>query len=447
VERLTRRCLQISRNDGARDPSASVPLVTEDLDEKFKDPKDPLRLVFVCAMWITGFDVPICSTIYVDKPMRNHTLMQTIARANRRTEGKSAGFIVDYIGVFRDLQRALAIYAAPSGAGAEHPIIDKAALVEDLRELIERTRSWLAERGVDLGAILAAHGFERNQRIDEAIEAILTTPDDRKVYLSMAGEVARTYKAVLPDPVANSLAPDAILIAFLAKTIRAQTEPTDVSEIMGEVEKLLDDSIAARGFEIPECSEPKPLVNLSEIDFDALAERFARSAAKHTEAELLKAEVGQKIRQLVRANPARASWQEKLQALLDDYNAGSKTIEAFFQELLDFARGLSEEEQRHIREGLTEEELALFDILTKPDPELTKAEEAQVKKVCKALLETLKAEKLVLDWRNKPAARADVETFISDALDELPQVYDRRLYSEKCKLTFQHVFESYAGLI
>ena len=186
-------------------------------------------------------------------------------------------------------------------------------------------------------------------------------------------------------------------------------------------------------------------MNLSEIDFDALAERFARSAAKHTEAERLKAEVAQKVRQLVSANPSRASWQEKLQALLDDYNAGSKNIEALFQELLDFARGLTEEEQRHIREGLTEEELALFDILTKPEPELTKAEEAQVKKVCKALLETLKAEKLVLDWRSKPAARADVEIFISDALDKLPKVYDRRLYSEKCKLTFQYVFESYAG--
>ena len=79
-------------------------MVNEDMDEKFKAPDDPLRLVFVCAMWITGFDVPTCSTVYIDKPMKNHTLMQTIARANRVAPGKQAGLIVDYVGVFRNLQ-------------------------------------------------------------------------------------------------------------------------------------------------------------------------------------------------------------------------------------------------------------------------------------------------------------------------------------------------------
>src|SRR5258707_13069078 len=89
----------------------------EDLEIKFKSPNDPLRIVFVCAMWITGFDVPSCSTMYLDKPMKNHTLMQTIARANRVFRDKNNGLIVDYVGVFRNLQKALAIYgAAQSGA-------------------------------------------------------------------------------------------------------------------------------------------------------------------------------------------------------------------------------------------------------------------------------------------------------------------------------------------
>src|SRR5205809_5511513 len=105
-------------------------MVTQDLDEKFKDPADPFRLVFVCAMWMTGFDVPSCSTIYLDKPMRNHTLMQTIARANRVVEGKVNGLIVDYVGIFRNLQKALAIYAQPSRSGsADTPITDKSVLV------------------------------------------------------------------------------------------------------------------------------------------------------------------------------------------------------------------------------------------------------------------------------------------------------------------------------
>src|SRR5207244_8982209 len=92
-------------------------IVQEDLDTRFKDPNDPFRLVFVCAMWMTGFDVPSCSTIYLDKPMRNHTLMQTIARANRVFREKTNGLIVDYAGVFRNLERALAIYGSGAGGG------------------------------------------------------------------------------------------------------------------------------------------------------------------------------------------------------------------------------------------------------------------------------------------------------------------------------------------
>src|SRR5438046_1040456 len=109
-------------------------MVKEDLESKFKNADDPLRIVFVCAMWITGFDVPSCSTIYLDKPMKNHTLMQTIARANRRAPGKEAGVIVDYVGVFTNLQKALAIYAAPKGGGA--PIQDKTALIEALQDAL-----------------------------------------------------------------------------------------------------------------------------------------------------------------------------------------------------------------------------------------------------------------------------------------------------------------------
>lgn len=420
-------------------------MVAEDLDERFKNPADPLRLVFVCAMWITGFDVPTCSTIYLDKPMRNHTLMQTIARANRKAEGKGAGLIVDYIGVFRDLQKALAIYAAPSGEEPAHPIADKRALVEKLEQEIELARAWLEARGVDLAAILRAEGLSRIALIEQAVEAILEEPGDKRVYLEKAAAVAATYKALLPDPLVGRLAPDAILLAYLAKVIRSLTPPADVSAVMSEVDRLLDDAVAARGFEIPEGSEPKPLVNLTEIDFEALAEQFAQSMEKHTDAERLTTDVGRKVRDLVRANPQRVGWQERLEQLLAEYNVGSKSIEAFFEELLALARGLTEEEQRHIREGLSEEELALFDILTKPEPTLTKAEETQVKKVCKALLTTLRAEKLVLDWRSKAQAKAGVRAYIEEVFDEmLPDAYDRRLFAEKCELTFQHVIERFA---
>ena len=100
-----------------------------------RTPNDPLRLVFVCAMWLTGFDAPSCSTIYLDKPMRNHTLMQTIARANRVFPGKHSGLIVDYANVFASLEKALAIYA--KGQGGTTPVRDKQQLVEELRKAVE----------------------------------------------------------------------------------------------------------------------------------------------------------------------------------------------------------------------------------------------------------------------------------------------------------------------
>jgi type I restriction enzyme, R subunit len=161
----------------------------EDLEAKFKDRADPLRLVFVCAMWITGFDVPTCSTMYLDKPMKNHTLMQTIARANRRAPGKQAGVIVDYVGVFANLQRALAIYATPRAG--EHPIQDKEALVEALQEALADANGFCAQLQADVGGILAVDQFQRAQKIADAMETLIAPDERRRAFLRHADGIAR----------------------------------------------------------------------------------------------------------------------------------------------------------------------------------------------------------------------------------------------------------------
>ena len=136
----------------------------EDLAEKFKSADDPLRLVFVCAMWITGFDAPSVSTIYLDRPMRNHTLMQTIARANRVFPDKDNGLIVDYVGVFRDLEKALAIYgAANAEAGVDTPIQDIDALVGELEAAIDIVVGLCTDHGVDLIALRDANGLRAHR--------------------------------------------------------------------------------------------------------------------------------------------------------------------------------------------------------------------------------------------------------------------------------------------
>lgn len=422
-------------------------MLKEDLAESFKKPDGELRLVFVCAMWITGFDVPTCSTIYLDKPMRAHTLMQTIARANRVAPGKESGLIVDYVGIFRALQKALAIYAKtkPGNSGeTSDPIETKTLLVAALREALEEAQRFCEARGVELPAVARSQGFERIGRIDDAIEAILRTDEDKKRYVQLAGRVARLFKAILPDPMANELAPMAILVVYLAAKIRAETEQPDISAVMGDIESLLNDSIATEGYHIGPISRPEALINLSEIDFEALQEKFA-TGRKHTEAEKLRRLIEGKLAEMLRLNSSRTDFAEKFQKIIDDYNAGSKNIEEMFADLKGMAIALTKEEKRHIVERLSEEELAIFDILTKPAPTLTKKDEAEVKKVCRELLETLKREMLVLDWREKQQARAAVMQTLKLKMRRLPEAYTRDIRTEKLARAYSHVYDHYFG--
>jgi type I restriction enzyme R subunit len=431
-------------------------MLEDDLDEKFKKADDPLRLVFVCAMWITGFDVPSCSTIYLDKPMKNHTLMQTIARANRKYPGKEAGLIVDYVGVFRKLQEALAIYGGASGPTKEpgdpgydandSPIRRKSELVTHLNVLLSEALDFLREHGIDPEVIKAApnKGFAKVALLDDAVEKLLESEDTKKRYMNLARIVSRVFKAILPDPVADSVAPDAVLIAVLALKIKALEPEVDISDVMRQVEDLLDASVAPVPYLIKE-QDDEPLFDLSRIDFDKLKERFAKGKQR-TEAEKLRALLSRKIESMLAANPTRIDLMQRLQELIERYNAGSLNIEAFFQQLLDFTSDLDSEDQRAIREGLSEEELALFDILTKPAPALTEKERLQIKAVCRELLKTLKAEKLVLDWRKKERALADVRRTLEITFDEgLPESYNAELYDEKCEAAFHHILNSYYG--
>lgn len=417
-------------------------MLKENLDEKFKDPDGPLRLVFVCAMWITGFDVPTCSTLYLDKPMKNHTLMQTIARANRVAPGKSAGLIVDYVGIFRNLQDALRIYAQPKNPGSM-PIADKAALVADLQELLGEARSFCLSRGIQLAQMVAAEPAQRLPLLQSAVDILIADEDTKKTWLMLANSVARTFKAILPDPAANAYAPESVLIAYLGAMIKALMPQADITDIMADVEQLLNDSIATESYRIGETPKPEPLIDLSQIDFAELQKRF-EEGQKATEAEKLKGQITKKLAVMVRENKGRVDFLEKFQQMIEAYNASSHNLESFFKELVAFAGKLTDEEQRATREGLTEEELAIFDLLTSPEPELGEKEKDEVKKVAKEMLAKLKA-KLVLDWRLKMQARADVESTIWSFCRKLPTPYSTDLKREKRVRTYAHVYENYFG--
>jgi type I restriction enzyme, R subunit len=147
---------------------------------------------------------------------------------------------------------------------------------------------------------------------------------------------------------------------------------------------------------------------------------------------------------LIRLNRTRTDFQRKFEELIESYNAGSRNIEELFEELLKLSRSLSEEQQRHVRENMSEEELVIFDILTRPAPELSPEERAEVKKVARELLAKLK-ELIVINWRQKSMARSRLKLNIEDVLDKgLPRVYSPELYKQKCTVVFQHFYENYS---
>ncbi len=408
------------------------------LDEKFKDPEDQLSLVFVCAMWLTGFDAPNCSTVYIDKPMRNHTLMQTIARANRVYPGKHSGVIVDYANVFASLERALAIYG--TAGSTKTPVRAKDELVGELRVTLTALDQFCAGVGVSLTAIEAAHAaLERLTLVERAVNVLLAADVRRKEFLAQARLAERLFAAVKPHRSAVEFVTRMSTVTALSDKIRAETAPekTDLAAVLQGIGVVLDRSI--EGARISR--DGPPPIDLSRIDFKALAARFKASETKNLDLERLKAAIRAQLDRLISVNETRVDLREKFEALIEVYNSGSTQIEQIFQELLTLSRTLTDEEARHVREQLSEEELVVFDLLTRPGPELSPAERDEVKKVARKLLAKLQS-MVTVDWQKTAQARARVRDTIEEALDEgLPRAYTPDVYKVKAGVVFQHVYE------
>ena len=417
------------------------------IDEHFKDPGHPLRLVFICSMWLTGFDVESCSTLYLDKPMRNHTLMQAIARANRRFEGKGCGLIVDYVGVFAHLQDALAIYG--KGESGAMPVSPKAELLAKLREKIAEIENLLRTHGIDLDALSYTERYADVAAMDRrATQALLdaanrlsrerTVKDD---FLGRARHVGRLYRAILPDPMAGEVTPRCALIERLAEILRVNSERADISEVMRAVERLLDDSISAsESYVIQNRPALRPLTAHSA---DTLRQRF-ENGWEHLLVDRLERDLVDKARDLARRNPSRRRLVERLEQLIADYNAGAQGAAEYFEKLLALLGEMTKEEARGLREELSEEELAIFDLLHPPKG-LSKKEETRVKAAARNLVETLKTGKLTLDWRKRETTRAAVHMAIQETLDAHLQeeTFPKDVFDAVCGAVYEHVFEAY----
>lgn len=413
---------------------------TGNLEEEFKKADSNLRIVFVCAMWMTGFDVPNLSTLYLDKPLKNHTLMQAIARANRVAEDKTNGLIVDYIGVFRNIERALALYAS-SGIKDDEIIRSKDELLEDLEALLGKTKGFLKSEKIDIARLLSAPAEEKLRLLEHSANIIVGQPEKKKVFLNLAGDLHSAYRAILPDPDAEDYYQEVTAVRIIASRVRdVGLQSVDVSQVKKDLEDLLDKSIQAGEYVIP---RHKRIKDLSALDANALHKFFAGLENKNLQVESLRAELEAKIEDMMKRNKKRAKFMERLNALLQEYNSGAHDIDELFDDLVDLAQSLNEEEQRAVKENLTEEELAVFDLLLKEN--LNPDEAEKIRMVARELLSKLKVEKLVSDWREWESTRAGVKTTISEVLyKDLPEpAYSENDCEAKGLEVYNFVYEHY----
>jgi type I restriction enzyme, R subunit len=422
-----------------------------DVETAFKHPEHPFRIAIVCAMWLTGFDVECLSTLYIDKPMKAHTLMQAIARANRVYPGKDFGLIVDYNGMLKSLREALAEYALgddAGGGGADivAPIEERiAALIAALEE----TEKHLTGLGFDPAVLSGAKGFARIHALADAADAVTGARDEgRRRFEIMARQVFIRFKALVTEPVVVTYAERHDNIEAIYKKLQERRDTADVTELLKELHRIVNEAIRAHQ---PPASDDAPprQYDLSTVDLEKLRNEFAKKVRrKAATLQDIRQVVEDRLAQMLQQNPQRMDYYRKYSEIIADYNREKDrvTIEDTFARLVALVQSLDAEQRRAAEEGLSEEELALFDLLQKDN--LGKTERERVKLASRSLLESIQQLIAPLErWTEKEQTQAEVEVRILDHLyealptppftDEEKQLVAKRVY--------QHIWQQSAA--
>lgn len=415
-----------------------------ELDKEYKRPDHPLRIVFVCAMWLTGFDVKSLAVMYIDKPLKAHTLMQTIARANRVYEGKSNGLIVDYIGVVKALRRALADYTNTKGKPLSDPAPDKEKLLERIVETIVEIETIMKENGFVLSRLVSAVHFEKQSILLEGANAMCASDDIKKKFEVTARELFKLFKYVERGELLQEHVAKKNAISAVYDEMQEKRKYADTTELMVEINRIISDAITVT--KDSEALAESRRFDISSIDFDRLQQEFARIKNKNLLMKNLKDLVEERLHKMMQTNPLRIDYYERYREIIDEYNAeqNKATIEKTFIDLMAMTKDLDEEAKRFVREGFeSDEELAMFDLLCKET--LTPQEIKKIKVLSKTLLETVKAKIAELDhWTEKPETLDIVELEIRDVLyRELPSSYADADVATYRQIVFEHVRRTY----
>lgn len=430
-----------------------------DIEYRFKAPEDKLQMVFVCAMWLTGFDAPTVSTLYIDKPMKDHTLMQTIARANRVTSYvindvvKINGEIIDYYNVFRNMKKALSDYALGDDEQDEdEPVKDKSKLFTLLDDAISKGSAFCESHGIKLADAIGAEGaLSKINVFNQFANKLLEKDEYWKEFKVYENTISALYEACKPEILESHFRTLIAVFQYLRGVVDSIIGDKNIDEIKQKIDELLDQSIVtsntalfvketAAEFQIVKKGK---MLDLSKIDFVKLKEEFKEKEYKHIEIANLRDFIQHKLDQMLKDNSTRTNLAERLQKIIDQYNSGGMTTENYFADLVKFTESLKEEDERYIKEGLSKDELELFDILKKD--KMTKDEEVKVKNAAKHLLHRLIEEQprvLIQDWFKDSQSQIRVKTAVDEVLNmELPETYDKELFQLKSKQVFDLIYE------
>ena len=416
-----------------------------DLDKEFKDAFNPLRVVFVCAMWLTGFDVKCLSCLYLDKPLKAHTLMQTIARANRVAEGKSNGLIIDYIGIVKALRKALADYTANvNGANGSDPTVDKDQLIARILETITAAETFLDRHGFSLQTLIDAKNFEKLSLMQTAANAVSGTLDEKKTFQTYASEMARLMKYVNREDIEMDIRRRYEAITAIYGQLKKKRKTANNADLMVEISSIISEYVQIE--QVAEGITPSRQFDISRIDFDLLRREFAHAKKKNLILKDLQDLLCDRLGKMLLSNPDRIKYHERYQAIIEDYNnqQDRANIEKTFDELMKLVQSMDQEEQRYVREGFSsDEELSLYDMLFSEN--LSKQDIQKIKQVAVDLLQKVKARIAELDhWTDKQETKATIDNLIRDTLwNGLPECYDELSISGYRQRIYEYIYTRY----
>ena len=421
----------------------------EELDKLFKDADSKLRVVFVCAMWLTGFDVKTLSCLYIDKPMKAHTLMQTIARANRVAEGKTNGLIIDYIGIVKALRQALADYTANPGGGngGNDPTVNKEELINHVLETIAAATAFLKEHDFELGSLIRAENFMKLFLLKEAANAMCVSAEVRKTYCTYTTTLLKLWKYLDREDITQEMKQQKDAIEAIYKELQKKRKHADITDLSVAINEIVNDHLE---IETTAAADDGPSrFDISGINFELLRREFAKSREKNLMLKDIQELLEERIAQMMVQNPSRINFYERYQEIIRDYNSEQNraNIEKTFMDLMELSNNLTEEEKRYIREGFeNDEQLSMFDILMRDN--LSKEDIKKIKKVAVELLDKIKQQLAGMDHPfDKPNTKATIIITIRDVLwQELPESYSEESITQYRDAVYNYVSQHYNGV-